>query len=161
LAAASPLQGSTANTCAVIRVHYSTLEGTAVAYESYQYWNDWANYLRVEDPNGFAKFIQQGVLVFKSQANDYLKKVKSKLDELGIGYENWDFKKIKQKFPILDDTSYYPPRRPDDSEFGMPNETPTLREATSRIPYFRCTMCRLQQRLMERNFNSTARLSIS
>lgn len=33
--------GSTANSCAVIRVHYSTLEGTAIAYESYQYWNDW------------------------------------------------------------------------------------------------------------------------
>ena len=32
--------GSTANSCAVIRVHYSTLEGTAVAYESYHYWNE-------------------------------------------------------------------------------------------------------------------------
>ena len=117
-------QGSTANTCAVIRVHYSTLEGTAAAYESYHYWNDWANYLRVEDPNGLAKFIQRGVLVFKSPANDYLKKVISMLDELGIGYENWDFKKIKEKFPILDDTSYYPPRRPPDPEFGKPNEAP-------------------------------------
>ena len=117
-------QGSTANTCAVIRVHYSTLDGTAVAYESYQYWNDWANYLRVEDPNGYARFIQRGVLVFKSPANDYLKKVLSMLDELGIGYENWNFKKIKQKFPILDDTSYYPPRRPQDPEFGKPNEAP-------------------------------------
>ena len=26
--------GSTANTCAVIRTHYSTLDGTAAAYES-------------------------------------------------------------------------------------------------------------------------------
>jgi sarcosine oxidase subunit beta len=115
--------GSTANSCAVVRVHYSTLEGTAVAYESYQYWNDWADYLGVEDPNGLAEFIKKGVLVFQSRANDNLKKVKSMMDELGIGYENWDFKKIKKKFPILDDTSYYPPRRPEDPDFGKKNSS--------------------------------------
>jgi sarcosine oxidase subunit beta len=116
--------GSTANSCAVVRVHYSTLEGTAVAYESYQYWNDWADYLGAEDPNGLAVFIKKGVLVFQSRANDNLKKVKSMMDELGIGYENWDFKKIKKKFPILDDTSYYPPRRPEDPDFGKKNGSP-------------------------------------
>ena len=78
-------QGSTANTCAVIRVHYSTLDGTAVAYEGYQYWNNWANYLGVEDPNGFAKFFQTGVLVFESQANDHLEKVaRDRIRELGF-----------------------------------------------------------------------------
>jgi hypothetical protein len=48
--------GSTANSCAVVRVHYSTLEGTAVAYESYQYWNDRATYLGeewIDDPDDF------------------------------------------------------------------------------------------------------------
>ncbi len=116
--------GSTANSCAVVRVHYSTLEGTAVAYESYQYWDDWSNYLGVEDPNGLAKFIKRGVLIFKSQVNDNLKKVRSIMDELGIGYENWDFAKVKAKFPILDDTSYYPPRRPEDPDFGKQNASP-------------------------------------
>lgn len=116
--------GSTANSCAVVRVHYSTLEGTAVAYESYQYWNDWANYLNVDDPNGLAKFMKRGVLVFKSSANDNLIKVMSIMEELGIGYENWDFRKIKEKFPILNDTSYYPPRRPENHDFGKKNDTP-------------------------------------
>jgi len=116
--------GSTANSCAVVRVHYSTIEGTAVAYESYQYWNDWANYLNVEDPYGLAKFMQRGVLVFKSNVNDNLIKVRSIMEELGIGYENWDFEKIKEKFPILNDTSYYPPRRPEDPDFGKKNESP-------------------------------------
>jgi len=115
--------GSTANSCAVVRVHYSTLDGTAVAYESYQYWNDWANYLEVEDPTGIAEFHKRGVLVFKSQVNDNLKKVRSMMDELGIGYENWDFEKIKEKFPLLDDTSYYPARRPEDPDFGKKNES--------------------------------------
>ena len=116
--------GSTANSCAVIRVHYSTLEGTAIAYESYQYWNDWANYLGVEDPNGLAKFKKRGVLVFKSKVNDNLKKIRSMMDELGIRYENWNFEKIKKEFVILDDTSYYPPRRPEDPDFGKKNALP-------------------------------------
>ena len=47
--------GSTANSCAVIRVHYSTLDGTAVAYESYLYWNEWEKYLGVKDPQGAAQ----------------------------------------------------------------------------------------------------------
>ena len=33
--------GSTSSTCAIIRTHYSTLEGTAVAYESSFYWKNW------------------------------------------------------------------------------------------------------------------------
>jgi len=37
--------GSTAGSCAIIRVHYSTLVGTAFAYEGYFYWHDWAEYL--------------------------------------------------------------------------------------------------------------------
>ena len=37
--------GPTSGSCAIIRVHYSTLEGTAFAYEGYFYWRDWADYL--------------------------------------------------------------------------------------------------------------------
>ena len=116
--------GSTANSCAVVRVHYSTLEGTAIAYESYQYWSDWATYLGVEDPKGYAEFIKKGVLVFKSRANDNLKNVESIMGEIGISYENWGFETIKKRFPILDDTSYYPPRRPEDPDFGLKNKSP-------------------------------------
>ncbi|MCG6912195.1 MAG: FAD-binding oxidoreductase [Deltaproteobacteria bacterium] len=116
--------GSTANTCAVIRVHYSTLEGTAVAYESYHYWNSWADYLGIDDPKGTARFNKTGVLVFESQANDRLKNIRRMLDALGIGYENWNFERIKETFPMLDDASYFPPRRPEDPKFGSKNDTP-------------------------------------
>ena len=30
--------GPTSNSCAIIRVHYSTLDGTALAYDGYFYW---------------------------------------------------------------------------------------------------------------------------
>ncbi len=116
--------GSTSNSCAVVRVHYSTVDGTAVAYESYQYWNDWSNYLGVKDPSGLAEFLKRGVLVFKSRANENLKKVRNIMDEVGVRYENWDFTRIKETYPIIHDTSYYPPRRPEDPDFGKKNDSP-------------------------------------
>ena len=33
---------STGSSCAIIRVHYSTLDGTALAYDSYFDWKNWA-----------------------------------------------------------------------------------------------------------------------
>ena len=50
--------GSTAAACAIIRVHYSTFDGCALAYEGYHYWKDWENYLGVLDEKGLAKFIE-------------------------------------------------------------------------------------------------------
>ena len=44
-------QGSTGNTCAIIRTHYSTLEGTALAYDSYFYWNDFGGLSFAACPN--------------------------------------------------------------------------------------------------------------
>lgn len=116
--------GSTANTCAVIRVHYSTLDGTAVAYESYKYWDEWEKYLGTEDPMGMAVFNKRGIMVVKSSANDQLKKVKSMMDQLGISYDDLSFDQVKEKCSLLDDGSYYPPRRPEDPEFGTPNDQP-------------------------------------
>jgi sarcosine oxidase, subunit beta len=116
--------GSTANTCAVIRVHYSTIDGTAAAYESYKYWEAWDEYIDVEDPSGLAKLNKRGVMVIKSEANDQLKKVKSMMDELNIAYKDLTFDEIKEKCAILDNKSYHPPRRPGDPEFGKPNDVP-------------------------------------
>ena len=118
--------GSTANSCAVIRVHYSTLDGTAVAYESYQYWNEWEKYLGVKDSQGMAKFFKRGIMVFKSEANEDLKKVRSNMDALGISYEDLDVAGIKEKYPLLDNTSYFPPRRPEDDQFGVANTDPLI-----------------------------------
>ena len=104
--------GSTSNSCAVVRVHYSTVDGTALAYESYKYWDEWEGYLGVKDPQGMAKFFKRGILIIKSVANENLKKVRRNLDALGISYEELDFDGIKERYPFIDDTSYFPPRRP-------------------------------------------------
>ncbi|MBW2178667.1 MAG: FAD-binding oxidoreductase, partial [Deltaproteobacteria bacterium] len=54
--------GSTSNTCAIIRTHYSTLEGTAIAYDSYFSWKGWQDYLETVDHDGLARFYQTGLL---------------------------------------------------------------------------------------------------
>ena len=52
--------GSTAGSCAIIRMHYSTFDGTAFAWEGYHYWRDWADYLGLPNDADLAKFKECG-----------------------------------------------------------------------------------------------------
>jgi sarcosine oxidase subunit beta len=109
--------GSTVNTCAVIRTHYSTLEGTAMAYESYLHWKNWPDYLGVEDERGYAELREIGIVVLRCEDHD----LSTHIDhhrELGIPIEVWDLEKLKEKMPFIDTESFYPPRRPTDEDFG-------------------------------------------
>lgn len=116
--------GSTSNSCAIIRFHYSTPEGVAISRESYYYWLDWNNYLEVEDERGMAKYVNTGCLVTKTEKNKYLKNVMNCLTDLGIAYKELDPGGIKAKFPFIDTRKYGPPVSPDDSNFGKPTESP-------------------------------------
>jgi sarcosine oxidase subunit beta len=110
--------GSTGNTCAIIRTHYSTWEGTAIAYESFFYWKNWREYLEVDDEMGLAELRHTGMLVIRTKGQDLSKHLEIH-DRLGIPYEKWDLETLKQKAPLLDDHSYWPPRRPDDPRFDQ------------------------------------------
>ena len=125
--------GSTANTCAIIRTHYSTLDGTALAYDGYFYWKQWGEYVGDTDELGPAKFYDIGVLVIKPESFDLSKYLKLH-DKLNIPYEIWDRDKLLQRMPHFVDDSFYPPRRPDDPAFGEP---PTAK-INSTIVYFPC-----------------------
>ena len=78
--------GSTSGSCAIIRFHYSTTEGVAMAREGYYYWLDWPKYLEKRDPAGMATYRNTGVLVVKTPVNKNLARIKAALDEFGIGY---------------------------------------------------------------------------
>ena len=67
--------GSTGASCAIIRVHYSTLDGCALAYESYHYWKDWASYLGLEDDVPLARFVECGCMIYQTEQNQYLETV--------------------------------------------------------------------------------------
>lgn len=112
--------GSTSGSCAIIRVHYSTLEGTAFAYEGYFYWRDWADYLEVSDERGLAQFREIGCLVMRTKQNNMMDKHIALCKELGIPFEIWDAAKIKEKIPVYDLTSYWPAKRMGDAGFGEP-----------------------------------------
>ena len=113
--------GSTAGSCAIIRMHYSTYDGTAFAWEGYHYWRDWQNYLGLDTDTDLANFKEVGCLVMKTEANDGLSKHIENSRKLKIPFEEWDANRILERMPIYSLESYYPPRAPDDAAFGQPN----------------------------------------
>ena len=110
--------GSTAASCAIIRVHYSTFDGCALAYEGYHYWKNWKNYLEFSDEKGLAKFIECGCMIYQTDTNQYLEKVIGRAEELHIPFEYWDPSQIKSKLPIVDTHKYAPVKLPKDKSFG-------------------------------------------
>jgi sarcosine oxidase subunit beta len=113
--------GSTGGSCAIIRVHYSTLEGSAFAYEGYFYWRDWADYLEVKDEQGLARFVDCGCLVMATEANGYLEKHKGFCRDLNIPFEEWDAAHIEERLPIYSMESFSPPKLMEDPAFGKSN----------------------------------------
>jgi sarcosine oxidase subunit beta len=109
--------GSTGNTCAIIRTHYSTLEGTALAYDSYFYWKAWEAYVGKHDEKGLAVFNDIGIVVIKPPDFDFSKYL-TLHDELGIPYETWDPDELLQRMPHFVDDSFHPPKRPEDPGFA-------------------------------------------
>jgi len=109
--------GSTINTCAIIRTHYSTLEGTAIAYESYLHWKKWPDYLGVEDERGYAIFNETGLVILHGEGHDMTAHIDNHR-ELGIPIEVWDLDTVREKLPFIDINAYFPPRRPGDEDFG-------------------------------------------
>ena len=107
--------GSTGNSCAIIRYHYSTLDGIAMAQEGYHYWKDWPHYLEVEDERGYAKFRETGMLVIKTYEDEY-SSILAYFDELGVPYELWDNDKIAAQLP-MGVGLYGPPKLPTDEGF--------------------------------------------
>lgn len=113
-------QGSTAGSCAIIRMHYSTLDGTAFAWEGYHYWRDWADYLGLPPGTDLARFIECGCMVMKSEHNGWLEKHMQYSAELDCPFEEWDPAKIMERLPIYDLRKFFPAKRMDDPGFGEP-----------------------------------------
>ncbi len=112
--------GATAGSCAIIRFHYSTFEGVAMAREGYFYWLDWPRYLEVRDPAGMAFYRNTGALVIKTPHNKNLTRVKAALSDLGVGYLELSPQEIKPYLPNGNLASFFPQKWIDDPEFGQP-----------------------------------------
>ena len=112
--------GSTSNSCAIIRLYYSTLDGSAKAYDGYYYWREWADYLEAPKEEQLAQFIECGTLVMKTKLNDGLRKQLVFMDALNIPYEHRSNDQILENYPFYDLTSFAPAKSLDDPNFGEP-----------------------------------------
>ncbi len=109
--------GPTANSCAIVRAHYSTEHGVRMAYAGLRYWQHWSEYLGAPASNGhLARYVQCGTLLLKSQLGQD-QKVLPLYETVGVRYEEWDRATIARRLPILDIREFWPPTRPSDSSF--------------------------------------------
>lgn len=110
--------GSTSNSCAIIRTYYSTLDGTALAYDGYHYWRDWADYLDCDDEAGHAGFVQCGTLTMKIEQNGRLESAMEMADQLDLPYEELNNEALAKRIPGANLGTFFPAKRPEDPEFG-------------------------------------------
>ena len=113
--------GPTSNSCAIVRAHYSSWDGVAMAYEGFYYWKDWENYLGVEDESGLAKYMNCGTLLLES-ATGHHEKVLGHYRDVGVEYEEWTTDQLLERMPIFDPHAFYPPKRPEDPHFWDQSE---------------------------------------
>lgn len=118
--------GSTSGSCAIIRPYYSTLDGSAMAYESHFYWKHWADYLGGEDidEKGLINYVNCGALVMKTSLNGYLKHALELMTALDSPYDELTPEQIVEKLKVWNTRSYGPVKRPEDPGFGVANDTP-------------------------------------
>ncbi len=115
--------GSTSNSCAIVRFHYSTLDGARMAFENYFYWKDWQNYIGPVDDRGYARYVECGFVIFRN--NDPSEQNFINLfQKIGIDYEEWSLETLHEKFPIGDLHTFSPPRPIDDETFWQDPTTP-------------------------------------
>ncbi|MEM7269312.1 MAG: FAD-dependent oxidoreductase [Pseudomonadota bacterium] len=113
--------GSTAGSCAVIRLYYSTVQSCALAYENWFYWSDWEKHLGHADPRGMIKFNNVGALVTACKENNFLADAERLMGEIGAPCERWTFAQMQEKLPFLQNGSFAPAKRPEDDGFGESN----------------------------------------
>jgi len=108
--------GSTANSTAIVRTCYSTLQGVSLAYEGLSYWKDWENYVKCSHKSDIAKYIECGMTQIMAPDNHW-KKVIPIYDKLGIEYKILDVDELRKRFPFLSTASFWPPSLPSDDVF--------------------------------------------
>ena len=114
--------GSTSNTCAIIRFHYSTAEGVAMARESYYYWLDWPKHVGAPDESGMAHYVNTGCLVIKEEENHYCEHVMARLDDLKVAYEELGPEELEEFLPFIDPHHFGPPVLAEDRRFCQPSD---------------------------------------
>ena len=109
--------GPTSSSCSIVRAHYSSWDGVAMAHEGFSYWRDWPNYLEIDAAEGeIATYMQSGTALLKSKTGHH-EKVLEHYRDLGVEHEEWDTDTLKARIPYYDVHAFWPPSRPEDADF--------------------------------------------
>jgi len=109
--------GPTSSSCSIVRAHYSSWDGVAMAHEGFSYWRDWPNYLEIDAAEGeIATYMQSGTVLLKSKTGHH-EKVLEHYRDLGVEHEEWDTDTLKARIPYYDVHAFWPPSRPEDADF--------------------------------------------
>ena len=111
--------GSTSASCAIIRTFYSTADASALAYEGWYYWRQWADYVGDVDSQ-LIEYRNTGSLLYKTDSNQKLAGVAKIMDIIGCPYEHLSAEQIRQRLPIVDTRRFEPVRKIDDENFAEP-----------------------------------------
>lgn len=114
--------GSTSSSAAIIRPYYSTVEGTALAYEGHFYWRDWADFVDLGEGADLIDYVQCGCLVLMPAGEDRLAATQRTLAAVGVPFDVLGPQELERRAPTINLQSFAPPRRIDDPGFGIANE---------------------------------------
>ena len=113
--------GSTCNSCAIIRTHYSTLDGAALAKSNYPFWENWPGYLGAPDDEPLATYREVGCCYTCFESNGYGRKLEDIANELDIPYEVWSPAKMRARLPVMSPGHFHPAKAAANPEFGEQN----------------------------------------
>ncbi|MDE0306782.1 MAG: FAD-dependent oxidoreductase [Albidovulum sp.] len=110
--------GSTCNSCAIVRTHYSTLNGAALAKSNYPFWERWREYIAPNESEPLAIYREFGCIYTCFESNNYGIKLEEIANQLDIPYEVWTPSKMRAMLPVINPGHFHPAKPADDPEFG-------------------------------------------
>jgi sarcosine oxidase subunit beta len=108
-------QGPTSNSCAIVRAHYSSYDGVAMAYEGFFFWDNWREYLGLESGD-LAKYHRRGSVLI-ADGDGHLQRSLEHFDAIGVPYESWDEEQLADYLPGANLRRLWPPCPVDDPTF--------------------------------------------
>jgi sarcosine oxidase subunit beta len=114
----APGHGSTSWSAAIIRPYYSTIDGTALAYEAHFAWQNWTEYLGFS-PETALHYHEIGCLVLEAADNRQLAGTRAIMREVGVPFSDVSESELQEWLPGADLSQFSPARRIDDPEFGQ------------------------------------------
>ncbi|MGH3875813.1 MAG: NAD(P)/FAD-dependent oxidoreductase [Actinophytocola sp.] len=109
-------QGSTSASSAIMRFHYSTLDGVVAAWESMHCWARWADHLGAAHGDQLAVLRRTGAVMLDAPISNRDRSVEL-FEQVGVPYEDWDAAELRRRVPGLDPGRFWPPKRLDDPAF--------------------------------------------